>query len=213
MSCSICLQVLDCFTQHNVLYLRLCYCKWQDFLLLLLFFFLRLNACVHAQLLSGVWLFGTLWTVVCQAPLSMGFSRQEHWNGLPFLPSWDLPNLGQTHVFCIAGRFFTTDPLGKPYSWILFTYQQLSLSPSLCLLFIRPSVSTEHHIFSIQSSKHACFLTIGHQFHHQHWVSIVGAADFNSTVLHAFRRYNTGHLLWAGGADSEKWAQWVGPNR
>ena len=83
-----------------------------------------------------------------------------------------------------------------------------SLSPS----FIHPSIS-ERHIFSIQSSERGCFLTIGHQFHHQHWVSIVGAADFNSTVLHTFWRYNTGHLLWGGGADSEKWVQWVGPNR
>ena len=31
-----------------------------------------------------VWLFVTLWTVACQAPLSMGFSRQEYWSGLPF---------------------------------------------------------------------------------------------------------------------------------
>ena len=36
----------------------------------------------------------TLWTVVCQAPLSMGFSRQEHWSGLPFLSSGDLSNPG-----------------------------------------------------------------------------------------------------------------------
>ena len=41
---------------------------------------------------SWVWLFGTPWTVACQAPLSMGFSRQEYWNGLPFPPRGDLPN-------------------------------------------------------------------------------------------------------------------------
>ena len=35
---------------------------------------------------SHVWLFATPWTVACQAPLSMGFFRQEHWSGLPFLP-------------------------------------------------------------------------------------------------------------------------------
>ena len=35
-----------------------------------------------------------LWTVVCQAPLSMGFSRQEYWSGLPFLSPGDLPNPG-----------------------------------------------------------------------------------------------------------------------
>ena len=39
---------------------------------------------VHAQLLSRVWLFATPSTVAHQAPLSMGFSRQEYWSGLPF---------------------------------------------------------------------------------------------------------------------------------
>ena len=34
------------------------------------------------------------WTVVCQAPLSMGFSRQEYWSGLPFPSPGDLPNPG-----------------------------------------------------------------------------------------------------------------------
>ena len=36
----------------------------------------------------------TPWTVVCQSPLSMGFSGQEYWSGLPFLSPGDLPNLG-----------------------------------------------------------------------------------------------------------------------
>ena len=34
------------------------------------------------------------WTVACQAPLSMGFSRQEYWSGLPFSSPGDLPNPG-----------------------------------------------------------------------------------------------------------------------
>ena len=38
--------------------------------------------------------FVTLRTVDCQASLSMGFSRQEYWSGLPFLPPGDLPNPG-----------------------------------------------------------------------------------------------------------------------
>ncbi|CAI9165670.1 unnamed protein product [Rangifer tarandus platyrhynchus] len=44
--------------------------------------------------LSHVWLFVTPWTVACQAPLFMGFSRQEHWSGLPFPPPGDLPGPG-----------------------------------------------------------------------------------------------------------------------
>ena len=41
-----------------------------------------------------VQLFGTPWTVVCQAPLFIGFSRQEYWSGLPFPYPGDLPNPG-----------------------------------------------------------------------------------------------------------------------
>ena len=50
--------------------------------------------CVHAQLLSGVQLFATPWTVASQAPLSMEFSRQGDWSGLPFPTAGDLPDSG-----------------------------------------------------------------------------------------------------------------------
>ena len=49
---------------------------------------------MHAQLLSYVQLFATLWTVTHQAPLSMGFSRQKYWSVLPFPPPGDLPDSG-----------------------------------------------------------------------------------------------------------------------
>ena len=51
------------------------------------FFFFKLNvsACVLSRFSRGR-LFATLWTVARQAPLSMGFSRQEDWSGLPFPP-------------------------------------------------------------------------------------------------------------------------------
>ena len=47
---------------------------------------------VKVKSLSRVRLFVTLWTVAYQAPLSMGFSRQEYWNGLPFPSPEDLPD-------------------------------------------------------------------------------------------------------------------------
>ena len=52
---------------------------------------------VHAFMLScfsHVQLFVTPWTAAHQAPLSMGFSRQEYWSGLPRPPPGDLPNIG-----------------------------------------------------------------------------------------------------------------------
>ena len=46
------------------------------------------------SLFNHVQLFATPWTVTHQTPLSMGFSRQEYWNGLPCLPPGDLPEPG-----------------------------------------------------------------------------------------------------------------------
>ena len=43
---------------------------------------------------SCVQLFATLWTAACQTPLSMGFSRQEYWSGLPCSPPGNLPDPG-----------------------------------------------------------------------------------------------------------------------
>ena len=62
-------------------------------------------------MLSRVQFFVTSWTVASQAPLSMGFSRQEYWNGLPFLPPGDLPDPGIKPMSpeSPAGAFFTTE--------------------------------------------------------------------------------------------------------
>ena len=66
--------------------------------------------------LSHVRLFATPWTVACQAPLSMGFPRQEYWSGLPFPSPGDLPDPGIKPISlaspALVGRFFTTAPPG-----------------------------------------------------------------------------------------------------
>ena len=80
------------------LYMYVCVCnKWEEEL----FFqfhkrsvFIFVICCAMLSCFSHVWLFVTLWTVALQAPLSMGFSRQEYWSGLPCPPPGDLPNPG-----------------------------------------------------------------------------------------------------------------------
>ena len=52
------------------------------------------GCCCNCCWLSCVRLCAVLWTLAFQAPLSMGFSRQEYWSGLPCLPPGDLPDLG-----------------------------------------------------------------------------------------------------------------------
>ena len=70
---------------------------------------------------SCVQLIVTSWTVAHQAPLCMGFSRQEYWSGLPFPTSGHLPNPGiesVSLVSALAGGFFTTAPPGKPMVYV-----------------------------------------------------------------------------------------------
>ena len=54
---------------------------------------------------SPVQLFVTLWTVACQAPLSMGFLSQEYWCGFPCPPPGDLPNPGIKPVLLMQAVF------------------------------------------------------------------------------------------------------------
>ena len=59
--------------------------------------------------------FVTPWTVACQTLSSMGFPRQEYWNGLPFLSPGDFPDSGiELMLPTLAGRLFNTQPPGKP---------------------------------------------------------------------------------------------------
>ena len=76
---------------------------------------------------SCVQLFVTLWTVTHQAPLSLVFSRQEYWGGLPCPLPGDLPDLRiEPASFAspaLAGRFFTTRSTWEAfYTWTLFSY-------------------------------------------------------------------------------------------
>ena len=58
------------------------------------------------------------WTVAQQAPLSMGFLKQEYWSELPFPSSGDLPDPATEPMSLmspeLAGGFFTTEPPRKP---------------------------------------------------------------------------------------------------
>ena len=79
---------------------------------------------------SHVQLFAILWTAVHQAPLSMRFSRQEYWSGLPFPPPGDLSNPGIAPACpmspALAGRFFTPSA-----TWEAHFAKQPTLNESL----------------------------------------------------------------------------------
>ena len=69
------------------------------------------EVCVYAQSFQSCMTFCNQWTRACQAPLSMGFSRQQFWSGLPCPPlgasSWPRNWTHVSGISCIAGRVFT----------------------------------------------------------------------------------------------------------
>ena len=77
--------------------------------------------CISCSVMS---FFATPWIVARQAPLSMGFSRKEYWNGLPFPTTGDLPDpeieLASPVSPALTGGFFTTVPPGKPIDTFTF---------------------------------------------------------------------------------------------
>ena len=78
-------------------------------------YILRRCVCMPSHF-CHVQLFATLWTIACQTPLSVRFSRQDYWSGLPCPPPGDLSDAGIEPSFnclqCRRCRFFTAEPPG-----------------------------------------------------------------------------------------------------
>ena len=107
-----------------------------------------------------------------QAPLSMGFSEQEYWSGLPFPPPGDLPHPGIKPTSpALRGRFFTTEPPGKynlcvyfhcflknlGTSTLNYIFLRMLLYENLYFLLGFPQQSHFLHSHSFFSSPTTCF--------------------------------------------------------
>ena len=83
---------------------------------------------------SRVWLCATPWTAAYQAPLSMGFSRQEYWNGLPLPSPGHLPNPGIKPLSpALQANSLLSQPPGKPDTYTAAAAaKSLESCPTLC---------------------------------------------------------------------------------
>ena len=80
-----------------------------------------MHACVVSHF-SHVQHFETPWIVACQAPLSMGFSRQEYWSGFPCPAPGDLPDPGiEPNSPALQADSLPTKPTGKPI-YVVYLY-------------------------------------------------------------------------------------------
>ena len=80
----------------------------------------RLKRGHRVLVLSHIQLLAAPWTVACQAPLSMGFPRQEYWSGLPFSSPGDITDPGVELLSTVSPALQTdslpTEPPGKPHT-------------------------------------------------------------------------------------------------
>ena len=134
-------------------------------------------ACLHDNLLQSH-LTLRLWTVACQAPLSMAFSRQEYWSGLPCPPPENLPNPGieptSVCLLCCQAGSLPLVPPGKPLSLSLYIYIYIHTYICVCVYNLYLFII---HIFKIciksfvlytiiYTDQHSHFYNIGHMTGH-----------------------------------------------
>ena len=117
----------------------------------------------YIVLLSHVHFFATPWTVARQASLSMGFSRQEYWSGLPFPPPGNLPSPGIKPTLLtsplLADGFFTTSAAWEALSYVrslnnlefIFVYVCRNV-PTCCFTCSCPAFPAPHTVEPVFSS-------------------------------------------------------------
>ena len=125
-------------------------------------------ACVLTHF-SRVQLFATLWTVACQAPLSLGFPSQEHWSGLPFPSPDDLPYPGiepkSLMSPALASGFFTPSATWEAQNLLNSGVKPTSPYCKQILYCLSHQGSPIYHIFFFHASIDGhldcfCILTI-----------------------------------------------------
>ena len=118
---------------------------------------------VKVKSLSRVQLFATLWTVACQAPLSMGFSRQECWSRLPFPSPGDLRDPGiEPRSPALQADALPSEPPGKN----LFKSVLLGFPGGSDCNLLLPSVGKYPHFIILSPSLWQCFSKYGmHSVH------------------------------------------------
>ena len=131
------------------------------------------RACLVAQIVSHS---ATRWTVTCQAPLSMGYSRLEYWSGFP-LPG-NLPELGiETLSPAFSGRFFSTELFEFEFKyWVKIRIRMLKSVK--CWVKIRIRI--------LKSEGNKRFNKKGQQFVHWSWQGFPENWSYLSPLLYHF---------------------------
>ena len=94
----------------------------------------------HSVMSNFLW---SPWTVACQAPLFMEFSRQGYWSGLPFPTSGDLPNPGiEPRSPTVQADALPSEPLGKPF--MVYMWYLSLIFKDLCLFSLATGATCWH---------------------------------------------------------------------
>ena len=137
----------------------LCYCQLPGY-----------NECMHTKSFHSSPSPPTLWTIASQAPLSMGFSREENWSGLPCPSPGNLPSLGIELMFLMAlelsAVFFTTSTTWEDPFWL--QYYTIIWKDVICGNWIKSTCKSLHYflyLYVILNFKMKIWVKIFNLFH------------------------------------------------
>ena len=127
-------------------------------------------------------------TAAHQAPLSVGFPRQEYWSGLPFPSPGDLPDPGMEHTSlaspALAGGFFTTEAPGKPLHWVIWSWtlcMRITLCPKKLLTrgsdFTTKDTQTQKKSVVITDTNLWAWRPAFKSWIAPHWLSVLGKSS------------------------------------
>ena len=129
-----------------VIYVQVCLRQWMYVLLVLCLVAWHIRVLMYMCLVLACLVISdsaTPWPVACQVPLSMEFSRQEYWSGLPFPSSGDLPDPGIEPIFLAfpaspawAGWFFTSWTTGEAHMPYICVYYSCVYTYAMHIVFV-----------------------------------------------------------------------------
>ena len=156
---------------------------------------------VKVKSLSCVWLLATSWTAAYQAPLSMGFSRQEYWRGVPLPSPIDMhsplynKSILQMITYGCENSVFQRYALNLLVVTLLPREEDHSTSPRNCLPFLQVRFIRKKSLKKMSTIRTIVWLTFftpswqnsrSHEYHKHHYASVQGViSDSQSLCVHA----------------------------
>ena len=167
-----------------------------------------LCVCVSVCIIQSSLSLCSSWIVACQTPLSMEFSRQEYWSGLPIPSPGNLPNAGMGHGPYTEGRFFTIWTTRKALPFTSASTKKKSLSWSLYFIIVLVLFTVFFHRLS-DCLLYRCIFSVTWNLFHFSWAHQFSALIKTIVSLYLYLFYSFVLFCFLGVSECSIWLVFV----